>query len=489
MHEYRETEEHKDLDNVASTAAMIPAMVAVLTGGDPLLAPNRTRILIERLAAQKALVLDTSGVGNIDALMPDLLQHDVHVRVSLDTIDPSENQRLRPGNPIYGLGASASLDGGTRTIEKCLHAGVPVSVQTVVTAWNENRQQWTDVRDWLIGRGVRNWVIHVMVKGGSARKLIRAARKQKRPKTIEPSHSVYSSLWRLVSETMDQGLEIDIRCTDTDTTPNSILLVGSKGDLFTEGLAHNGKVCLYRAGDARPDLAKALWPHLDRFGHARRYLNWNPWFFDGQSLEKICLDVPAPEPTAAQKHAVEIEAKHRVPDPAKLRDQLIAMGYTEEHATFQRDEYFDTESRLWNQLDYAVRLRKEGGTTEVALKGPRVYPDGDDYARIELELRTDDEARTRRGLANKGLKLTWFFEKRRTKFVPPSDQLPDVFLDEVPEIGHFVEFEGELETLKSLRGSLGDALGRQERHNNRDLYVAHRIDEGDEGDTIRGAHF
>jgi pyruvate-formate lyase-activating enzyme len=230
MQQFRSLETDDDLENVAATANMLPAMVAVITGGDPLTRPERAKTLIERLADEKALVLDTSGVGDIESLIPVLLKHDVHVRVSMDSIS-RQNQRLRPANREYVVERAASTKGGARTIERCLKEGIPVTVQSVVTSLNENEDEWLDLRDWLIARGVRNWVLHVVVNGGKARRIEEAAR-QKRSGGIVPSDQVYSKLWRLVESTMKERLPIDIRCTDTDTTPNSVLLVGSKGDVY-----------------------------------------------------------------------------------------------------------------------------------------------------------------------------------------------------------------------------------------------------------------
>ena len=126
---------------------------------------------------------------------------------------------------------------------------------------------------------------------------------------------------------MADRVPLDIRCTDTANTPNSVLLVGSEGDLYTEGYAHDGKVLLFRAGEARPDQLRSLWPHVNRFGHARRYLNWNPYFYRGISLENICYDVPIPAAAKAEPAAlVETESKHRVADPQLLRELLTRSG-------------------------------------------------------------------------------------------------------------------------------------------------------------------
>src|SRR5439155_22790272 len=127
-------------------------------------------------------------------------------------------------------------------------------------------------------------------------------------------------LRRFIEETVSAGLPIDIRCTDTDSTPNSVLLVGSRGDLFTEGYAHDGKVLLYKADQGRPDLVRASWFHLDRFGHARRYLNWNPWMAEGRSLELLCYVPPmANRGTEEVDDLIESEAKFKIADVEAFR--------------------------------------------------------------------------------------------------------------------------------------------------------------------------
>ncbi len=489
MKQFRESETDEDLDNVAATANMLQAMVAVITGGDPLTRPERAKRLIERLAEEKALVLDTSGVGDITTLVPTLKKHNVHVRVSLDTIS-KQNQKLRPINRNYVSNRETSSIGAIRTIDICLAEGIPLTVQTVVTALNENPDEWRDLRDWLVLRGVRNWVLHVVVKGGSARR-IEEASKNKRSGGISPSLQVYSKLWRLVDETMkDPRCRIDIRCTDTDTTPNSVLLVGSTGDLYTEGYAHKGKVCLYRVGDARPDLIQALWPHLDRFGHARRYLNWNPWFFEGRSLETICYDIPVPDVSELGAHAnpVETEAKYPVVDLPKLKRMLKEHGFkVTGKVKFQRDEYFDTPEEFSKRLDYVIRLRQEDGALAVALKGPRHWV-GKTYSRIELEVPAGSDNEVRAALGQSGFGVTWYFEKRRATYRKPGGKLV-VAIDEIPELGFFIELEGPLGAVRDMELALKDVLGPQESRNYADVFRSYKIESGVRRESVRGASF
>lgn len=289
MQEFREDECDSDLARVIDTANAVPAIVAVITGGDPLTRPNRAKYLIEALAAKKRLVLDTSGVGDIEGLLSVLKKHGVHVRVSLDAVS-DVNTKLRPLNRQYVRGApSGQL--AQRAVRTCIESGLSTTVQTVATARNESLDEWYDLRDWLIDVGVQHWVIHVAVRAGSARVIENAAARHGRARGILPSALVYDRLSRLVRASNEARLPIDIRVTDTNSSPNSVLLVSSKGDLYTEGLAHNGKLKLYAVGDPVSKVRDALSMHWDRFGHARRYLNWNSWATEGSDLRQLCVKI------------------------------------------------------------------------------------------------------------------------------------------------------------------------------------------------------
>ena len=491
MASYRASEADDDLANVLSTASMIPSMVAVITGGDPLTRPERAKRLIRHLAKQKSLVLDTSGVGDIDCMLEILVQFDVHVRISLDAIS-EVNDRVRPINSRYVPRGLRSRDLAAETIGKCLAAGLNVTVQTVVSARNENPAELFDLRDWLLSRAVRNWVLHVAVKGGSARRLEHAA-KSKRRGSILPSPAVYAALWKIVDGTMREKLPLDIRCTDTDTNPNSVLLIGSRGDLFTEGYAHDGKVVLYSAESARPDMLAALWPHIDRFGHARRYLNWNPWFFEGRSLEEICFEVPVPDggvvdPDLAGKQIVETEAKFAVADLEGLREALSANGFRPSVPTLQRDDYYDfPDGRLAN-LDFVVRIRCEDGRSFISLKGPRSYTVLNEYSRIELEFETIDEVQARVEMEARRLTITWYFEKRRTTYSRLGSSAI-VVIDDVPEVGSFAEVEGPLSETRSVMKLIEKCLGARGARNYREIFVAFKATEGLAKAEIKGASF
>ncbi|MDO8347523.1 MAG: hypothetical protein Q7S85_06465 [Rugosibacter sp.] len=84
--------------------------------------------------------------------------------------------------------------------------------------------------------------------------------------------------------------------------------------------------------------------------------------------------------------------------------------------------------------------------------------------------------------------MTWFFEKRRTTFQGIGGRLI-VPLDEIPELGFFVEIEGPLNLIRELEAELGGAVGPQERRNYAEVFRAYKINGGARRDSVEGAAF
>nr|WP_275941503.1 radical SAM protein [Planosporangium mesophilum] len=265
MQSYRGTENDDEPWQVARMAAVVPALVAVVTGGEPLIRPERTAVLVRELAAAgKAVVLDTSGVGRLDGVLPVLREHHVHVRISLDSLDPAGNDRLRPVNRRYlPVGTSAGRL-ALRTLSDVAAAGLDTTVQTVVTAGNEDLDQLCSVRDGLLTLGVRNWVLHVVVPAGKAA--------LPRNRQLRPGPYVLPTLARLVKVSEDERLPLNIRVTGTHRAPNSVLLIGSRGDLYVER-EFGGKSRIAGPGDSRADVIEAFRCHVNLVEHGSRYLN------------------------------------------------------------------------------------------------------------------------------------------------------------------------------------------------------------------------
>lgn len=265
MQPARRTETDDEPWLVARMAATVPAIVAVVTGGEPLYTPWRTEVLIKELAAAgKAVVLDTSGVGELAPLLPVLHENRVHVRISLDSLDPADNDRLRVINRSYvPLGTSAGA-AALRTLAESAAAGLPTTVQSVVTSANEDIRRLRGLRDGLVELGVGNWVLHVVVPAGKAA--------LPRNRGLRPSPYVIPALAELVKMSREERVPLNIRVTGTHHGPNSVLLVGSRGDLYVERES-GGKARIAGPGASRDEVVEAFRRHVNLVEHVSRYLN------------------------------------------------------------------------------------------------------------------------------------------------------------------------------------------------------------------------
>lgn len=92
---------------------------------------------------------------------------------------------------------------------------------------------------------------------------------------------------------------------------------------------------------------------------------------------------------------MEIEAKFRLTQPVDAA-QIEALDWSPynlgtQRSLDQRDTFFDTPERALSQTLHAVRLRENGTTPVVTLKGPGTVADGV-HSREELEQPTTDRA-------------------------------------------------------------------------------------------------
>jgi len=262
---YRKGDGDEDPRRVLRTAAGLSAMVAVVTGGEPLARPQQARRLIAGLAERKAVVIDTSGVGNFAGMVPTLRAHDVHVRVSLDSADRTVNDAVRPVSRREAPTGASAYTAALRTIRRAVGEGIPCSVQTVVHARNRDRDALYRLRDLLVDQQVTSWVLHVIVPAGKAA--------QKPAAALLCGDRVLTGLRELVRNTADDGVPLDIRVTSTHRRPNSTLLIGVDGALWVEREDGRGKTAV--AGSRMfPWLRnRRLRRCLDAEGHASRYLN------------------------------------------------------------------------------------------------------------------------------------------------------------------------------------------------------------------------
>jgi len=142
---------------------------------------------------------------------------------------------------------------------------------------------------------------------------------------------------------------------------------------------------------------------------------------------------------------LEIEAKIKVENLEFYAERLKKLGGQFEHQCAQRDYFFDYPDRRLLRADCGLRLRQqiigEGEQIMLCYKGPREAASA--YKRRqEIELAVASLAGGRGLLEALGFEVTIAFEKRRSQW-----RLDDciVCLDQVVELGFFIEIEGPAE--------------------------------------------
>ena len=141
--------------------------------------------------------------------------------------------------------------------------------------------------------------------------------------------------------------------------------------------------------------------------------------------------------------AIETEAKFRLADPQAMRERLLAAGGEPLGKTLEHNTFFDTPQGDLRRADCGVRLRTAetaggGRWASMTYKGPRRK--GSLKVRTEHEISIDSPDAARAILAGLGYEPTISFEKRRESFALGPAR---VEIDELPELGWFMEIEGD----------------------------------------------
>ena len=277
---FRDSETAAQLDKVIESARRIDALVAVITGGDPITRVERTIRIIDGLSGTKPLVLDTSGVPNsrleFERLLPILVHNRVHVRVSLDGF-PQENDKARPINRQYVTSARSSYEQASQTVKELLQADVAVTVQTVLSNINDQVDNLTQFAQALDSWGIRHWVLHVALAAGKARGAA--------GRSVLPNKPIVPIVSRVIKEIEKLKLRLDVRVTNANPIPYAVFLVGSEGDLFTEGFAKSGKKRSYSASEIGQTID--IWKDVDSKAHTARYANWIEGMYPGSNLSDL----------------------------------------------------------------------------------------------------------------------------------------------------------------------------------------------------------
>jgi adenylate cyclase, class 2 len=164
---------------------------------------------------------------------------------------------------------------------------------------------------------------------------------------------------------------------------------------------------------------------------------------------------------------IEVEQKFPVSDPAALERQLAALGAKQGETVVQVDDYFAHPQRDFAKSDEALRLRRVGPLNYITYKGPKLDAVTKTRREIEIPLAAGEQAAADAGSLLTALGFARVAEVRKRRMHSTlrwQNREVNVALDQIAELGHFVELEivtdpADVETARACIASLASQLG------------------------------
>lgn len=208
-----------------------PFMLVVLTGGEPLLPPydEICRRFIESLTG-KGVILDSNGtITPSEQMIRCLVKNDVMIRVSMDSIQPTEEIRLRRVRD--GQMSRRLYSEKVERIDWLVRSGIYTAVQTVV--WRKNTQGLLQMVDWLAEHGIKQWYLQRLIPSH-------------RFKTPPLRHWMTPlDYLKAIEELSRRCAEVGVQCiAKRDLRHNSVYLLMADGLIYTQGSEPGKKVKL-----------------------------------------------------------------------------------------------------------------------------------------------------------------------------------------------------------------------------------------------------
>ena len=149
--------------------------------------------------------------------------------------------------------------------------------------------------------------------------------------------------------------------------------------------------------------------------------------------------------------AVETEAKIKVASLEEIRKRLRELGASNEGGSKERNWVLDDSSGSLASWGFLLRVRSLGDDAAI-LTVKRPLEGGGFKTREEVETVVDSAVDLFRQLEMLGYEVRWIYEKYRQTWLWRNCVLA---LDECPEIGFFVEVEGEPDDIRAVCADLG----------------------------------
>jgi adenylate cyclase class 2 len=167
---------------------------------------------------------------------------------------------------------------------------------------------------------------------------------------------------------------------------------------------------------------------------------------------------------------IEVEQKFPVADLGAVAARLAALGAELGQPRVEEDRYYRHPARDFAETDEALRLRRVGPARWITYKGPKLDATTKTRREIELPLPAESAGSETSETWENLLEALGFTpvavvrKKRRKARLSLGDCPIEVSLDEVEQVGTFVELEvmtdaGQVESAKVLLAALATQLG------------------------------
>lgn len=253
--------ENMDYKSVAQNILKLNPLNVVLSGGEPFSNPDISDI-VKILSGKTGIIIDTNGI-NCDAvieLAPLLAEHNVVIRISIDTFILKNEQKLRPSyakKDIY-----SDFNGIIDTIETLGKYNIIYSIQTVLTKLNAN--DLYSMGDRLYKMGIPVWKIIPVQEAAGKEASVREIK-------LSDKKAEYF-IEKLKAKAETHWIGMDIANTSVKRVLNDVVLVLPDGFFYTEGGYKTGKKLIDHNSPHDPSMNEII-KKVDLREHFRRYLN------------------------------------------------------------------------------------------------------------------------------------------------------------------------------------------------------------------------
>jgi adenylate cyclase class 2 len=151
------------------------------------------------------------------------------------------------------------------------------------------------------------------------------------------------------------------------------------------------------------------------------------------------------------KGGIEIEVKFRIGSAEEFSEKLRKLGAKLVRTGLERNIKYDRDGEMHRKKEL-LRLRSYAGEADITHKRKTSSGTAGFKVREETVVMIENFEAGKKLLEMLGYEKAWIYEKKRQVWVLGGIE---VFLDEMPQIGNFIEIEGEPAEIKRTAAKLG----------------------------------